>query len=276
MRLPVTARPHGTAASVGAVSVGEAVLEAASGGFAGRVEGTFAHGFYVSDRSRDLFVVLGPGSWAGPLHLIVQSLPARPALHERVSVSDGVLVAGSLRVPVEGCSRWAPRLPDRLPLGSRVWDGIGGIGGDLDLSGAWGAVTEDVGRGDLAAAFGRLQGRGCGLTPVGDDVLAGILLVAAIDPRRRGALGDLARSARTTRLSRAFLGWAAAGQSIEPAHDLLDAAAAGHRREMHRAARRLASVGATSGRALTAGVALAAAHLPPTMAPRPDAAQPRL
>ena len=124
-------------------------------------------------------------------------------------------------------------------------------------------------RGDLPALFRRLQGRGAGLTPSGDDLLAGVLLVCAMNPERRRALHALASAARTTSLSRAFLTWAAAGQSIQPAHALLDAAAVGNLARMRRSARSLAAVGATSGRALVAGIALAAAELPPAMMPRP-------
>ena len=149
------------------------------------------------------------------------------------------------------------------------------IGARIDPSVAlvWEAATDDVRRGDLVALFGRLQGRGAGLTPSGDDMLAGVLLVCAMNPGRRRALRALANSARTTSLSRAFLMWAAVGQSIQPAHELLEAAAAGDLAGMHRSARSLASVGATSGRALVAGIALAAPELPPAIMPRPHVAQ---
>ena len=275
---PTLARPHGTAAAgqastaVSAVWVGQAVLEATSDDFTGRVEGVFGGGFYVSGPSGRVFAVLGPRSWPGPLHLVTGTTAGLPAVHDRVRVSGGELAAGPLRVRLAGSRRWAPRLPERLEADPAAWHGIA-PGVDADLAPVWEAVTGDVRRGDLAACFRRLQGRGDGLTPSGDDVLAGILLAAAIDPDNRGALADLARAARTTRLSRAFLRWAAVGQSIQPAHALLDAAASGDRAGMGRAAASLAGVGATSGRALVAGVALAATELvhtnPPRMAPRP-------
>ena len=256
-----------------AVSVGDGVLDAMSGGFAGRVEGVFDGGFYVSDPSQTVFAVLGPHSWPGPLHLVAEEMPAMPARHDSATVSGGVLAAGRVRVRVDPNRRWAPRLPARLNVSPKAWHGLT-ESVDPDLDPVWGVVTGDVRRGDLAAAFGRLQGRGAGLTPSGDDVLAGILLVCAINPGSRGALDRLARSARTTVLSCAYLRWAAAGQSIQPAHALLDAAAACDSEGLRRAARSLAAVGATSGRALVAGVALAATELPPnalapTMAPRP-------
>ena len=255
------------------VSVGEGVLDAMSDGFAGRVAGVFDGGFYVSGSSQTVFAVLGPQSWAGPLHLVAEEMPVLPARHVSVTVSDGVLDAGRTRVSVDPNRRWVPRLPARLDASPRAWHGLVDRV-DPDLDSVWGAVTGDVRRGDLAAAFSRLQGRGAGLTPSGDDVLAGILLVGAINPACRGVLDRLARSARTTALSCAYLRWAAAGQSIQPVHALLDAAAACDREGMRRAARSLAAVGATSGRALVAGVALAATELPPTafaptMAPRP-------
>lgn len=262
------ARPHGTAAggpvsAVCAVSVGGAVLEATSGDFCGRVESVFGGGFYVSGPADTVFAVLGPRSWPGPLHLVTAAMAARPAPHDRVTVSGGELVAGPLRVRLDASTRWAPLLPERLEAGPDAWHRIAG-GTDADLAGVWETVVGDVRRGDLAAVFHRLGGRGAGLTPSGDDVLAGILLVAAIEPARRDDLAGLALAARTTRLSRAFLKWAAAGHSIEPAHALLDAAASDDEAGMRRTAASLAAVGATSGRAMVAGIALAATELAAT------------
>ena len=256
------ARPNGTAAadSVSAVSVGQAVLEAASEGFAGRVAGVFRGGFYVSGPSETLFAVLGAGSWPGPLHLIVEDLAELPTAHDRVSVSGAVLRAGRLQVHLYGAAPWVPHLPEQLCAGPRAWRELA-VCPAPELAAVWEAVTRDLRDGDLPTAFRRLQGRGTGLTPSGDDVLAGILLVGAIDPSRRRALTGLARSARTTRLSSAFLRWAASGHSIQPAHALLDAAASDDQAGMRRAAVSLAGVGATSGRALAAGVALAATEL---------------
>ena len=79
-----------------------------------------------------------------------------------------------------------------------------------------------VERGDLAGAVDVLAGLGPGLTPAGDDALAGILLVhGAYD---RAAAIAAADRARTNDIARAFLAWAARGQSIEPVHRLLAAA----------------------------------------------------
>lgn len=278
MTAPTLARPHGTAAAgqaskaVSAVSVGQAVLEAAADDCTGRVESVFGDGFYVSGPSGTVFAVLGPRCWPGPLHLVVEELAGLPGWHDRVSVAGGMLRAGRLTVRINGCAPWAPHLPQQLRAGSPAWRDLAACPVP-ELAAVWEVVARDLRGGDLPAAFRRLQGRGEGLTPSGDDVLAGILLVAAIDPDNRDTLADLARAARTTRLSRAFLRWAAAGQSIQPAHALLDAAASGDRAGMCQSAASLAGVGATSGRALAAGVALAATELAQAdsrrMAPRP-------
>ena len=266
---PAVARPHRTAAAdpVSAVSVGQAVLEAALEDSTGRVAGVFRDGFYVSGPSETLFAVLGPRSSPGPLHLVVEKLAELPTLHDRVSVSQDVLRAGRLRVRLDEDSPWAPRLPEHLCADLPAWRDLAACPAP-ELAAVWEAVTRDLRGGDLLAACRRLQGRGTGLTPSGDDVLAGTLLVGAIDSSRRRALTGLARSARTTRLSRAFLRWAAVGQSIQPAHALLDAAASGDQAGMRRAAASLAGVGATSGRALATGVALAATELPHKMESR--------
>ena len=273
-------RPHRTAdPSDGTVpsasTVGAGVLEALADTFTGTVAGLFRGGFYVTGPQGEIFAVLGSQHWAGPLHLVVPSLALLPERDDAVTFADDVLVAGGIRLRVDVSRRWAPALPHRLDTPAELWQSIGlqrasGASsatitdpGLPELGAVWDAVTVDVGRGDLAAAFGRLQGRGSGLTPSGDDVLAGIVLVCATEQARRAQLAELARSARTTDLSRAALRWAAAGQSIAPAHALLDAAAARDRKAMAAAARCLAAVGASSGRALAAGIALAATELPP-------------
>ncbi|HEX2507828.1 MAG TPA: DUF2877 domain-containing protein [Miltoncostaeaceae bacterium] len=121
----------------------------------------------------------------------------------------------------------------------------------------------------LDAAAGRLLGRGPGLTPEGDDVLAG----AAAGLRALGPAADADRArldaavaalvppdapARTGALSATLLALAAAGGAPEPAHRLL---ADGSAEERQRALADLARLGASSGRAIAAGIALAARSL---------------
>ena len=225
-------------------------------GFTGRVAGVFRTGFYVTGDRGAIFAVLDPSAWPGPLHLVAASLPGLPVAGDRVAITGTTLTAGGLKIDFGGARLWDPALPDGLGFDPAVWaDAVPPV--EPDLAGVWDETAAAVRSGDLASACRRLEGRGGGLTPTGDDTLAGIMLVAAADRARRPALWKLACQARTSELSRAFLEWAARGSSIQPAHDVLEAAASADRAGLARAARTLAGVGASSGRALLAGMALA-------------------
>jgi hypothetical protein len=153
---------------------------------------------------------------------------------------NGVVLTGPVgqgRVAVEGAAVWNPRL----------------------------ALPEDperTGR-EIAAAVGTVDrvddliGRGPGLTPEGDDLVAGCagVLAAAGEHDRAAALigGDLRR--RTTALSATLLELAARGMGPEP----LQAVLAGR----PGALARLVRLGHTSGRAYARGAAFALTSLRP-------------
>jgi Protein of unknown function (DUF2877) len=120
------------------------------------------------------------------------------------------------------------------------------------------ALLSALRSGDAGArrrAVPALLGRGPGLTPEGDDLLAGACVVAA-------AAGDplvlpSGLRALTTPLSATLLELAAAGAGPRPVHALLDL-----RDERWRGAlRELEGLGASSGRAIALGVGAAAAVL---------------
>jgi Protein of unknown function (DUF2877) len=120
------------------------------------------------------------------------------------------------------------------------------------------ALFAALGSGDLRArrrAALALLGRGPGLTPEGDDLLAGACITAA-------AVGDppaLPPGVRTltTGLSATLLELAAVGAGPQPVHALLDL-----RSERWRGAlRELEGLGASSGRAIALGVGGAAVVL---------------
>jgi hypothetical protein len=121
-----------------------------------------------------------------------------------------------------------------------------------------------VADGDLAGAAAELGGLGPGLTPAGDDVLAGLLLAArarfgsVVEPH----LLAVATSVATTDLSGAFLRWAARGQHVAPAHDLLVAAAGGDRSGAAAAVDALGAFGSSSGADLAYGLRLGLDGLP--------------
>jgi hypothetical protein len=120
------------------------------------------------------------------------------------------------------------------------------------------ALLDALRCGDPAArrhAARALLGRGPGLTPEGDDLLAGAAAVAAAvgDPLALPPqVGDL-----TTALSATLLELAAAGAAARPVHALLDL----DREDWRTALCELARLGASSGRAMALGAGAAAAAL---------------
>jgi hypothetical protein len=118
---------------------------------------------------------------------------------------------------------------------------------------------------ELAArAADLLIGRGPGLTPEGDDLLAGVAAVVAAfgakagwGGRERGAWVDAllppVLHRLTTPLSATLLRLAAAGQVLEPIHGLLDLGLTGAAR-WPRALKRLERIGHSTGPAYAVAV----------------------
>lgn len=192
-----------------------------------RVLAAFGRAIYLVDADDALRVVVDHRSPRGPLHWRVRRLPP-------LSVDDQVVVdSGMLSFP----------------------------GGQARIEEAWlGAQPRQARRSaasDLRELAARLGGRGPGLTPAGDDVLAGVLLArwGATGPAERAESLAVAKGVATNRISRAFLEAAARGQCIEPAHDLLVGLVEGDEPAAERARLRLAAYGATSGAALALGIA---------------------
>jgi hypothetical protein len=120
-------------------------------------------------------------------------------------------------------------------------------------------------------AVGRLLGRGPGLTPIGDDVLAAAMVcLHAVGSPAVGPLAAAVNAAApdaTTAVSAALLRHAARGECIPQLAELLDALAAGvadpATGPLPRAAGSLLAVGHSSGAGLLHGVLIAvtAVHL---------------
>jgi Protein of unknown function (DUF2877) len=191
-----------------------------------RVLAVFGRAIYLSGADEALRVIVDHRSPRGPLHWRVRGLPV-------ISVGDPVdLTSGLLSFP----------------------------GGQVRIEEPWVGAQPRQSRspalklGEVAA---RLGGRGPGLTPAGDDVLAGVLLArwGASDEGERAEALAIARNVETNRISLAFLEAAAQGQCIEPSHDLLVALVQGEEAEAARARMRLTAYGATSGAALAVGIA---------------------
>lgn len=166
------------------------------------------------------------------------------------AVGAGQVVAGSLTVPV--VRWWAPRRPrpPRSDVAAGVDDGRLAVLTVL-LSAHPSPVPVD-------GSVGELLGLGPGLTPAGDDVLAGLLVAL----HGHGELHDpLAEevcrlaTARTTTLSAALLRHAAAGTALPAVVDVADALTGhGSDADLRAAAARLVAVGHSSGVALAHGL----------------------
>lgn len=246
------------------VRVGEGAAELLARDGTGSVAAVFRHAVYLSF-PRGLFALVGVDAEPGPLHAHVTALPSVP-VGDPVRIDHGDLYVGGERAP--RCPYlWRPR-PVREPAAvTAVLRRLLDHRPDLDLSGGSGPADEQclsavLSRDGLAAAVSVLAGRGAGLTPAGDDVLAGLLLVAraTAGPRHQPRLVALARQAPTHAISRAFLEWAARGRSLAALHDLVGACADDDPLGARQALDRLARVGRTSGLDLAYGVLVGSAN----------------
>jgi hypothetical protein len=128
--------------------------------------------------------------------------------------------------------------------------------GRPDIDPSMAAGLAEPGAAEVTAT--RLVGRGGGLTPAGDDVLAGFLVAAHAYGFPAPAIRDLATSgARTTRLSAALLRYAARGESVPELRTFLRALG-DDRVDLLAATDALLRLGHSSGTSLAVGALVAA------------------
>ncbi|HOV47631.1 MAG TPA: DUF2877 domain-containing protein [Anaerolineae bacterium] len=251
-------------------------------GYAGRAVllGQFARAVNVGIRNRVVALVL-PAVGNGPFHLVVDALPEAPLPRELpVSWERAQLRLGSWRVQLtEAALPWEPRVPwEQLRLdGTALRCLRASVESAMCARGAWQESAVFPGRladarrllSTLEAAYARgadealvaaaaaLAGWGPGLTPAGDDFLAGLLL--ALWAQRGEAARPLCTAIaavaipRTTRLSGAFLQAAAEGLADQRWHVLLQALTGASDAAIEAAAQAVLAFGATSGPAMLAG-----------------------
>jgi hypothetical protein len=205
-------------------------------------------------------VVAVVASWAVRLPVAMTVAGRAPAIGDpaAVRVGGGCVDLGDLRLRP---GRWVdprpalpgPLVPDRLVAAERLLAGIPAAATGLGhVSVA--IVAEGLARGDAGSALA-LLGLGPGLTPAGDDLVAGTIaalaLLGRLDETAAGAV--LARAAvATTSLSAALLRCAVRGQVPPQAAALLGALCG--RGAVEPALTGLLDVGATSGAALALGL----------------------
>jgi hypothetical protein len=227
-----------------------------------RVLAEFPGAAYV-DVDGEVVALLAPNAVRLPFAVL---LPAGPPPLGVVTVGAGVVQTGEAVVQVRRW--WTPARP-RPPAGGRT-DAIddlaaalaaGDGGTDRDIVDRTEALAAGLAGRDaaiLAATVQRLVGRGPGLTPAGDDVLAGALLAGHGGPvatRLAAALPDGLRQ-RTTALAAALLRAAVRGSGTTEGVAVVDAVR-GHR-SLAAPLRRLLAVGHTSGADTALGILVGA------------------
>ena len=274
-------------------SIGSRAVTALHPGATGRVLATFSRFCHLVTEKGDIVILAWDWAERGPLTVLLEAGPAGDLWSLLATSTAFQVTMGGLwlsrrnsppvRVDLSGAAHWESRLhwealqPRSEQIRSsaktvyRVMRQAQGRRSDLRwesrLSQASGAVLKARRARDwneLRAAIHNLCGLGEGLTPQGDDWLAGWLLgtrlVESSGPSDwasevLGALVLDAASERTTVLSRAFLACAAAGEAPESWHLLLGQMAQDPMDEcaLDGATRRIISHGATSGRAMLEG-----------------------
>lgn len=251
-----------------------------------RVLAAFPAATYLEHATGLLAVVAADGVHHPNAVVLSVGVAARPlaGLHvgQEGTVGDGAIGVGDLQVTV---ARWfdpVPHLRATAPalIAGKVADArshlMARTGSDShDLAGPADTVAEALRTGDVdgaVAATHDLIGAGPGLTPAGDDVLAGVFaavvtLSPAVAPEATttltrtltiagGAVVDRARHA-TTAVSAELLHHAVRGEVADLAAAVLHAFTG--RRPLTPALDSLLAVGATSGRDLVHGLITGAA-----------------
>jgi uncharacterized protein DUF2877 len=236
-----------------ALVVGPGARRALRDGSAGTVELAFGPGGYVCLGAEP--VLLAPArSPLGPLSVLVAGLVRGDLVPgDRAIVAGGALLVGALRIELADArdprppraGRLAPRWPAALAAALEVV---------APSPPALARGLDGLAAGDVAAAAAWLAGRGDGLTPAGDDVLAGY----AAWCWAQGAAVALPAGGCAP-LGRAYLRCAERGELPQPAAAVLAAVRAGDAQAAARRAGRLADWGASSGAALLWGMAAAGA-----------------
>ncbi|MGB9376163.1 MAG: DUF2877 domain-containing protein [Mycobacteriales bacterium] len=233
------------------------------------VRAAFPSAVYL-DSGRGMLAVVSVDGLRLPISMVVPASSATAPFSE-VSAGDGATVgagrvrAGGLELSV--ARWWAPLRPPALVRPEHLPARAARLARILQarrrtLSDAVGARLAGVAssvrsRRQFGAVPASLVGLGDGLTPAGDDVLAGLLL--SLRYLGRPACADLLWAAiaesvprRTTALSGALLSCAAAGDTVPQVIHVLSALA-GHR-PLEPALDRLLAIGSTSGSAIAHGL----------------------
>lgn len=256
----------------------------------GRVLGAFQRACLLQMARDEVVALVFPEIGDGPLNIVVDKqqgvfAPMEPSTPVRLD--EDRLYVGELETMLDQATVWEPR-PDWEQLRrchatilehvprlralavqcappESLWEVLVGPAADLayavpakqaaeDLRAAWGSGREADGR--VKASAERLAGLGCGLTPAGDDFLAGAMLWAWLAQRNPEPFCQVvleAAAPRTTTLSVAFLRATAKGECTAAWHPLLSSLMNSAGRGLEVAVQEVISHGHTSGADMLAG-----------------------
>jgi hypothetical protein len=257
--------------------------------FVGRVLAVFARGCMVASPDGRVVSIVGPELGDGPLNIVLSapgfSFHGVPE-SGRAWVADGRLCTDGLKVATSEAAIWEPRpnwsrlrarhafIVDKLPLLRSSALACAPDGSLLTLFADGEPQPEQANTispilqaarraalclrlalpkgqpGKLSSAAGQLAGLGSGLTPAGDDFLAGVMLRTWLEHSTPEPLCWHileAAAPHTSVLSTAFLRAASRGECSAAWHQLLDALDNGYAPSIRHAVRKVLSYGHTSG-----------------------------
>ena len=232
----------------------------------------------------DLFTMAAAGIDDAPDTVVADGpLPvASLAPGDAVEAGEDRLVAGGLELSLGKARPWRAVLPAYPARPARLRRNLAVVRAALDAAGAPDRSGSSLGR-ELAAALARhgeslcaalaagdrdsarrhghaILGLGPGLTPSGDDFVAGLLAVLHLPDGPGRALRDVGSymvagaARRTNAISVAMLHAAAQGRVRECVIELLRELVAGDREGVAGALPRVLAIGSSSGRDMAAGV----------------------
>jgi hypothetical protein len=261
---------------VDAISFGpEAVTLMMAGGIRGRVLAVLRNAIYIEGEGGQVVAIVDDHAEDGPLTARVADLPA---LLRAVSAYPGTKFQATWRaIEIHDLARvrwagkpWVPHLPEHVVEQAAILaacDALAQIIAIREVEPVARRLTarlaefhhtmmEDSIPQAIEAITG-LLGLGPGLTPSGDDIAMGLLASLAWQARLGGVSDKLVRSLaeavrevaaiRTNRISARLLHYAGEGMLYAPAMELGEVLLAGETSMLDNTARRLCSIGNTTG-----------------------------
>ncbi len=247
--------------SLVAISVGTKIP---SSNFDGKIIGIYDHTFNVELADLSILTCASSNYFNMPHGILVNSqirdLKAYFKTGTTVHHRNGILRFSSkkLKIDLRSASMWAPKFKlESRPQKTQLNILLSEIKNDLPLG------CEKLLAGPLSVVS-QMIGWGRGLTPEGDDIIAGYLsaisLTAPDDPLRQQIASEIRRNIyKTTTVSNQMLNDAIEGLFIEPVEDLRSALYGNG--DIGYASRKLKLVGSSSGIAMMFGLIAGAAYI---------------